>query len=94
MIGRKSDLSYFNKLVDQCSNYHRSVIRKPVNADYSALTKDIESSHKPPKFKVNAASQDKVRITKYKNIFSKVYTKSCSREIFVIDSTLQTMEKQ
>ena len=92
MIGRKSDLSYFNKLVDQCSNY-RSVIRKPINADYSALTKDIESSHKPPKFKVDA-SQDKVRITKYKNIFSKVYTKSCSREIFVIDSALQTMEKQ
>ena len=41
---------------------------------------------KAPKFKVN----DRVRITKYKNIFSKDYTKNWSREIFVIDSVLKT----
>ena len=37
------------------------------------------------KFKVN----DKVRITKYKNIFSKGYSENWSREIFNIDSVLK-----
>ena len=31
-----------------------------------------------------------VRTTKYKNIFSTVYTKNWSREIFIIDSFLKT----
>ena len=57
-----------------------------VDADYSALTGKIESSHKAPKFKVG----DRVRITKYKNIFSKSYTENWSKEIFVIESVLKT----
>ena len=62
----KSYLLYFNKLVDQCNNtYHHSINKKPLNADYSALTEKIETNPKAPKFKVN----DKVRITKYKNFF-------------------------
>ena len=32
----------------------------------------------------------RVRITKYKNIFSKVYSEKWSREIFIIDSVLKT----
>ena len=36
---------------------------------------------KAPKFTVN----DRVRITKYKNIFRKGYIKSWSREIFIFD---------
>ena len=48
-----------------------SINKKPINADYSALTKKIETNPKVSKFKVN----DKVRITKCKNIFSKGYTK-------------------
>ena len=55
----KSYLSYFNKLVDQYSNtYHHSIIKKPINADYSALTEKIETNSKAPKF------NDRVRITK------------------------------
>ena len=41
---------------------------------------------KPPKFKVS----DRVRITKYNNIFSKGYTQIWSREIFNIDFVLKT----
>ena len=41
---------------------------------------------KAPKFKVS----DIVRITQYKNIFSKGYTKNSSREIFLINSVLKT----
>ena len=64
---RKSYLSYLNKLVDQYNNtYHHSVSKKRINADFSVLTKKIETNLKAPKFKVN----DRVRITKHKNIFN------------------------
>ena len=83
----KSYLPYLNKLVDQYNNtYHRSINKKPINADYFVLTEKIETNHKAPRFKVN----DRVRITKYKNIFSKDYTENWSREIFIIDSVLKT----
>ena len=48
------------------------------------MSKKIETNPKAPKSKVN----DRVRITKYKNIFS--YTKNWSRKIFIIDSVLKT----
>ena len=38
----KSYLPYLNKLVDQYNNtYHHSINKKPINADYSALTEKI-----------------------------------------------------
>ena len=56
----KSYLNYLNKLIDEYSNtYHRSVGKKPIDADYSALTDKIESNCKAPKFKID----DRVRIT-------------------------------
>ena len=76
-----------NKLVDQYNNiYHDSINKKPINADCSALIEKIETNSKNPKFKVNV----RVRITKYKNIFSKCYTENWSRDIFIIDSVLKT----
>ena len=76
-----------NKLVDQNNNtYHHSIDKKPINDDYFALNEKIETNHKAPKFKVN----DRVRITKYENIFSKGYTENLWREIFTIDSILKT----
>ena len=83
----KSYLLYLNKLVDQYNNtYHHSVNKKPINTDYFALTEKSETNHKAPKFKVN----DRVRITKHNNIFSKNYTKNWSRETFIIDSVFTT----
>ena len=41
---------------------------------------------KAPKFEIN----DRVRNFKYKNIFSKGYTENWSKEIFIIDSVLET----
>ena len=79
--GKTSDLSHLNKLVHEYNNtYHHSI------GNYSLLTKEIESSHKAPKFKIG----DRVRIANCKNMFNKGYTKKCSKEIFVIDSVLQT----
>ena len=78
--------SYLAKLVDQYNNiYHHSINKKPVNADYSTSTENIEINPKALKFKVNG----RVRITKYKNVFSKGCTESWSREIFIIDSVLK-----
>ena len=43
----KSDLNYLNKLVDQYSNiYQHPICKKPINADYSALTEKIETNSK------------------------------------------------
>ena len=84
---KKSYLSSLNKLVDQYNNtYHHSINKNPINADYSALTEKIETNSKATKFKVN----NRVRITKCQNIFSKGYTENWSREIFIIDSVLKT----
>ena len=44
--------------------------KNPINADYSVLTENNKSNPKARKFKIN----DRVRITKYKNIFSEDYT--------------------
>ena len=45
--------------------------KKSIGPDYSALIEEIETNLEPPKFK----AVYRVRITKYKNIFSKSYTK-------------------
>ena len=50
------------------------------------MSEKIETNLKAPRFKVN----DRVRITNYKNTFSKGYTENWSREIFIINSVLKT----
>ena len=76
-----------NKLVYQYNNtYHHSINKRPIKTDYSAFTENIVTGLKASKFEVN----DRVRITKYKNIFSKRYTENWSRKISVIDSVLKT----
>ena len=59
--------------------------KKPIKADYSALTEKIETNPKDPKFNLS----DRFKITKYNNIFSIGYTKNWSREIFIINSVLK-----
>ena len=72
-----------NKLADQYNNtYHCSINNKPINADYSALSEKIETNLKAPKFKVN----DTIRIAKYKNIFSKIYTENWSRDKYLLST--------
>ena len=89
---RKSYLDYLNKLVDQYnSTYHHFINKKPINADYFTLTKKLRRILKllnlKFKFKIKVG---RVRITKYKNGFSKAYNESWSRKIFIIDSLLKT----
>ena len=76
-----------NNLVDQCNNiYQHSINKKHINADYSTLTKIIETNPRASKFKVS----DRLSITKYKNIFSKSFTENWLREILITDSVLKT----
>ena len=64
----KSCLGYLK--INTVNSYHRASGKKPNHTDYSALSKEFESGHKAPKFKAG----DRVRITKFNNIFSKDYT--------------------
>ena len=69
----KCYLGYLIKLVDKYKNtYYRSISKKAIDVDYSALTEKVESSQKTPKFKAD----DRARITKHKNTFSKGYTEN------------------
>ena len=69
----KSYLDYLNKLVDQSNNTHHQSIEKNTNdADYSALIEETETNFKAVTSKV----VDGVGTTKYKNSFSKNYTKN------------------
>ena len=62
-----------NKLVDEYNDtYHRSIGKKPINANYSALIEEIETNPKSRKVKIGG----RVRITKHKSIFSKGLTKN------------------
>ena len=75
------------KLVDQCNNtYHHSITKRSINADYSAVTEKIQTNLKATKFTLN----DRIRTTKFKNIFSKGYTENVSREIFISNFALKT----
>ena len=80
----KSYLSYLNKLVDQCDNTYNHSVKTFISADYSLLTEKTEANSKARN--VN----DRVRITKYKNVFSK-NIENCSKEIFIIDAVLKTI---
>ena len=76
---------YIDELVDIVNKYdnayHRTTKIKPVDVKPSTyLDSSKEISYKDSKFKIG----DIVRISKYKNIFTKGYIPNWSEEIFVI----------
>ena len=84
---------YIDKLDDIVrkydNTYHTSIKVKPIdvkNDTYIDFKK--ESNDKDPKFKVG----DHVRISKYKNIFSKGYMPNWSEEIFIIKKLKNTVQ--
>ena len=82
----KHYLGCLNKLVDEYSNsYHCFVCQELVDAIFSALTEKIATNLKASKSNVD----DRVRITKYQDIFNKVYTNNWSREIPGINSVFK-----
>ena len=76
---------YIDKLDDIVNEYnntnHRTIKMKPIDVkDNTYIDFGKELNGNDPKFKVG----DRVRISKYKNIFAKDYTPNWSGEIFVI----------
>ena len=94
-VGNKRWIDVINDLVYNYNNsYHTSIKMKPVDASKKKneaqvrenLYGDIKLNLKPPKFKVG----DKVRISKWKNIFAKSYVGNYTTELFTISKVLYT----
>ena len=83
---------YFDVLDDIVNKYnntvHGTIKTKPIEVtDDSYVEYNENFNKKNPKFKVG----DNVRISKYKNIFSKGYTPNSSDELFVISKIKNTV---
>ena len=61
---------------------------KPIDVTSDSYAEyNEDSNEKDPKFKVD----DHVRISKYKNIFAKGYTRNWSEEVFVVSKIENTI---
>ena len=83
---------YFDVLDDILNKYnntvHRSIKMKPIDVTSDSYAEYNEDSNKKdPKFKVG----DHVRISKYKNIFAKVYPTNWSEEVVVVSKIKNTV---
>ena len=83
---------YFDVLDDIANKYKNTVYRtieiRPIDVTSDSCAEYNEDSNKKdPKFKAG----DRVRISKYKNIFAKGYTQNESGEIFVISKIKDTV---
>ena len=76
-------------IVDEYNNiYHKTIKMKPIDVGDDSFAKyNEESNEKDPNFKVG----NHVRISKYKNIFSKGYAPNWSEEIFVVEKIKNTI---
>ena len=76
-------------IVNEYNNtYHRTIKMNPVDVkDNPYIDSNKEVSDKNPEFKV----RDRVKISKYKNIFAKEYTLNWSEEVFVIKEVKNTV---
>ena len=83
---------HFHVLDDIVKNYnnttHSSIRPKPKDVKNNNLTEYIEEfNKKDPKFKI----EDNVRVSKYKNIFSKGCLPNWPEEIFIINKVKNTV---
>ena len=83
---------YFDVLDDIVNKYnntvHRSIKIKPIDVTSDSYAEcNEDSNEKRPKFKV----VDRVKISKYKNIFAKGYNQNWSEEVFVVSKIKNTV---
>ena len=83
-IGKNVYIDILDDIVKKYNNtVHSSIKIKPKDVtDDSFIEYSEETNKKSPKFKVD----DNVRVSKYKNIFAKVYTPNWSEEVFVVNT--------
>ena len=78
-ISKNMYIDKLDDIVNECNNtYHETTKMKPINVkDNTYINIGKKVNYKDPKFKVG----DHVRISKYKNIFTKGYTPNLPEEI-------------
>ena len=88
-ISKNGYIDRLGDIVDEYkSTYHTTIKMKPADVkDNTYINADKEINNKDPKFKVG----DRVRISKYKNIFPKGYMPNWSEEVFVIKKVKNTV---
>ena len=88
-ISKNVYIDKLDDIVNEYNNaYHTTIKMKPTDVkDNTYINTDKEINNKDPKFKVG----DRVRISKYKNIFAKGYTPNWSEEVFVIEKVKNTV---
>ena len=79
-VSKNVYIDRLDDIVDEYNNtYHRTIKMKPVDVRYdNYINVNVNSNGKDPKFQIGA----NVRISKYKNIFSKGYSPNWSEEVF------------
>ena len=82
-VSKKMYIDELDDIVNEYNNTYRTTIKmKPIDVkDNTYINIDKEINDKDPKLKVG----DRVRISKYKNIFAKGCTANWSEEVFVIN---------
>ena len=88
-ISKNVYIDKLDDIVNEYNNtYHTIIKMKPIDVkDNIYINTDKEINDKDPKFKVG----DRVRISKYKNIFAKGYMPNWSEEVFVIKKVKNTV---
>ena len=88
-ISKNVYIDKLDDIVNEYNNaYHTTIKMKPIDVkDNTYINADKETNDKDPKFKAG----DRVRISKYKNIFAKGYTPNWSEEVFVIKKVKNTV---
>ena len=70
------------------NTWHSTIKMKPIDVkDNTYINTDKKINNKDPKFKVG----DRVRISKYKNVFAEGYVHNWSEEVFVVNKTKNTV---
>ena len=79
---------YYDVLDDVVNKYNNSTIKmKPIDIENNKRVYIDEYNDKDSRFKVG----NRVRISKFKNIFAKGYTPNWSTEIFVVNKINDTV---
>ena len=88
LISKNVYIDKLDDIVNEYNNkYYRTIKMKPIDVkDNTYINSNKEVNDKDPKFKVG----DRVRISKYKNIFAKGYTPHWSEEVFFIKEIKNT----
>ena len=88
-ISKNVYIDKLDDIVDEYNNtYHTTIKMKPIDVeDNTYINTDKKTNVKDPKFKVG----DRVRISKYKNIFAKGYTPNWFEEVFIIKKAKNTV---